>query len=308
MARFADMFADCGFRRDAFYPCYGMAEATLFITGGVKTELPKIMYLDEVALKENRVVERKPGRTVVGCGRVWLDTEIVIVDPETLMPCAADRVGEIWVAGSGIGQGYWNMEEESNRTFHAHLNARPFLRTGDLGFLQNHELFITGRLKEILVFWGFNHYPQHIEHTVENCHPALRANAGAAFAIRVEGEEKLVIAHEVERSYRHCLDMEAVVEAVRWKVFEQHFVDVYAIAFLQPGGIPKTSSGKIQRRVCQEKFLAGELKVVAEWRSPQTSDVTSLLKKYFNPTIHAQRYLGLMRGKLKKLLYSLLKR
>jgi acyl-CoA synthetase (AMP-forming)/AMP-acid ligase II len=308
MARFAEMFADRGFRREAFYPCYGMAEATLFITGGVKTELPKILELDESALKENRVVIGK-GRSLVGCGRAWLDTEIQIVDPQTQMPCGENKIGEIWVAGSGVGQGYWNSSAESDRTFRAQVPGceRFFLRTGDLGFLQDQELFMTGRLKEILVFWGFNHYPQHIEHTVEHCHPALRSNGGAAFAVRVAGEERLVIAQEVERNYRHCLDVAAVVEAVRWAVFEQHFVDVYAIAFLQPGGIPKTSSGKIQRQVCQEQFLAGQLKLVAEWRSSPDSDVTLLLKKYLNPIIHAQRYLRLMRGNIKKWLYSLLK-
>jgi acyl-CoA synthetase (AMP-forming)/AMP-acid ligase II len=308
LSRFAAQFADCGFRSTAFYPCYGMAEATLFITGGVKTAPPQVLELDEAALKENRVA-LGPGRSIVGCGRSWLDTEIQIVDPQTQMPCGEYQIGEIWVAGSGVGQGYWNMAEESDRTFNARIPGRDraFLRTGDLGFLQGQELFITGRLKEILVFWGFNHYPQHIEQTVEHCHPALRSNAGAAFAVRVAGEERLVIAQEVERSYRQSLDVEAVVAAVRWAVFEQHFVEVYGIVFLPPGGLPKTSSGKIQRRVCQEQFLAGQLKLIAEWRSPPESDVTLLLKKYLNPIVHVQRYLWLLRGKIKKWLYSVLK-
>lgn len=315
LTQFATTFASCGFRPYAFYPCYGMAEATLLITGGLKTDLPTIIYLNPIRLKENRVVKTTttdPNTCrIVGCGRTWLDTQIVIVDPQTLTPCHPDQIGEIWVTGSGIGKGYWNLPEQTQQTFQATLENYPdqtFLRTGDLGFLDNQELYITGRLKEILVFWGFNHYPQHIEQTAENCHPALRSNASAAFAIPVDGEEKLVIALEVDRHHRHSLDVEATVEAIRWAVFDQHFIDVYAIAFLKPGSIPKTSSGKIQRQTCQEKFLTQQLNLVAEWRSPQPHDITTLLKKYLSPTTHAQRYLSLLRGKVKRSLYLLRKR
>jgi acyl-CoA synthetase (AMP-forming)/AMP-acid ligase II len=300
LAQFSEAFAACGFRREAFYPCYGMAEATLFITGGTKTEWPRVVELPRVG--------DESARSLVSCGKPWLDTQIVIVNPETLAACDENQVGEIWVAGSGVAIGYWNMPEESDRTFGGRLGDRSekFLRTGDLGFLNQQELFITGRLKELLVFWGFNHYPQHIEQTVETCHPALRSNAGAAFSVRVEDEEKLVIAHEVERHYRHCLDVKAVVEAIRWAVFDQHFVDVYAIVFLKPGGIPKTSSGKIQRRACQQQFLAGELSSIAEWRSPTTGDMTTVLNRYLNPATHAQRYGALIRGKIRRWLYSVL--
>ena len=315
LTQFATTFAPCGFRSHAFYPCYGMAEATLLITGSIKTDPPTIIYLNPVFLKENRAIATRAidpeTRPIVSCGRTWLDTQIVIVDPQTLTPCAPNQIGEIWVTGSGVGQGYWNLPEQTQQTFQATLENYPhqtFLRTGDLGFLKNQELYITGRLKEILVFWGFNHYPQHLEQTAENCHPALRPNASAAFAIPIDGEEKLVLALEVDRHYRHSLDVEATVEAIRWAIFDQHFVDVYAIAFLKPGSIPKTSSGKIQRQTCQEKFLTQQLNLVAEWRSPQPHDITTLLKKYLAPTTHAQRYLFLLRGKVKRSLSLLLKR
>ncbi|MBW4514616.1 MAG: fatty acyl-AMP ligase [Timaviella obliquedivisa GSE-PSE-MK23-08B] len=315
LSQFAATFAPCGFRSRAFYPCYGMAEATLLITGSIKTEPPTIIDLNPVFLKENRAIETSAAdpekRSIISCGRPWLDTQIVIVDPQALKPCPSDQIGEIWVTGSGIGKGYWNLPEQTRQTFQATLTQYPdqtFLRTGDLGFLKNQELYITGRLKEILVFWGFNHYPQHIEQTAENCHPALRSNASAAFAVPVEGEEKLVIALEVDRHYRHSLDVETTVEAIRWAVFDQHFVDVYAIAFLKPGSLPKTSSGKIQRQTCQEKFLAQQLNLVAEWRSPQPHDITTLLKKYLTPTTHVRRYLSLLRSKLKRSLSLLLKR
>ena len=315
LTQFATTFAPSGFHPHAFYPCYGMAEATLLITGGIKTDPPNTIYLDPILLKENRVTETSAthpdARPIVGCGRTWLDTQIVIVDRQTLTPCHPDQIGEIWVTGSGIGKGYWDLPEQTQQTFQATLKNHPnqtFLRTGDLGFLKNQELYITGRLKEILVFWGFNHYPQHIEQTAENCHPALRPNASAAFAIPIDGEEKLVIALEVDRHHRHSLDVEATVEAIRWAIFDQHFIDVYAIAFLKPGSIPKTSSGKIQRQTCQEKFLTQQLNLVAEWRSPQPHDITTLLKKYLTPTTHAHRYLSLLRGKVKRSLYLLLKR
>jgi len=315
LTEFATAFAPSGFRPQAFYPCYGMAEATLLITGGIKAAPPPIIHLDEAALKENQVIATSAThpdtRPIVSCGRTWLDTQIVIVDPTTFTPCPPDQIGEIWVTGSGIAKGYWNLPEQTEQTFQATLKNHPnqtFLRTGDLGFLKNQELHITGRLKEILIFWGFNHYPQHIEQTVENCHPALRLNASAAFAIPIDGEAKLIIAPEVDRHHRHSLDVEATVEAIRWAVFDQHFIDVYAIAFLKPGSIPKTSSGKIQRQACREKFLTQQLNLVAEWRSPQPHDITTLLKKYLAPTTHAQRYLFLLRGKIKRSLSLLLKR
>jgi acyl-CoA synthetase (AMP-forming)/AMP-acid ligase II len=300
--QFVAMYQECGFRPTAFYPCYGMAEATLFISGGVKTELPVIGHFDEAALKENRVVPimiQEQSRTLVGCGRTWLDGEIVIVDPKTQTRCEGDRVGEIWVAGSGVGRGYWNLLEESDRTFQAFLQDTgegPFLRTGDLGFLLEGELFITGRLKDLLIFWGFNHYPQHLEQTVEQCHAIFRANGGAAFAISVEGEERLVIAQEVERRARKNLDVEGMAEVIRWAVFQKHFVDVYAIAFLKPGSLPRTSSGKVQRSACKAQFLEGSLAVLGEWRSPPDSstDVTSLLEKYLNPMTHLKRLLRLV--------------
>ena len=312
--RFVATFEPCGFRREAFYPCYGMAEATLLISGGKKTAPPVIKYVEKSALEQNRVVvsgnEQEGVRPLIGCGQAWLDEKIVIVDPESLTQCPANRVGEIWASSSGIGKGYWNQPEETVRTFQAHLKNTgegPFLRTGDLGFLQDGELFVTGRLNDVMVFWGFNHYPQHIEQTVDKCHSALRPNCGAAFSVEVEGEERLVIAQEVERSYRHLV-VDDVVEAIRWAVFDQHFVDVYAIALIKTGSIPKTSSGKIQRRACRTKFLDGSLDIVSEWRFPQgeQSNMTLLLKRYLNPVTHINRYFAFTRGRLQQFLYLLL--
>lgn len=297
--QFAAKFAPAGFRREAFYPCYGMAEATLFITGGQADEAPKVAYVEETALAAGRVDWRdgptEGRRALVGCGHPWLDGEVAIARPETGHRCAPDEIGEIWVSGSGLGQGYWNEPEKTAQTFQAHLNtgAGPFLRTGDLGFLHDGELFITGRLHDVLVFWGFNHYPDHLEETVADCHPGLRAGGGAAIAVPVDGRDRLVIVQEVERRYRNRLSAEEIAEAVRWALFDQHFVDVHAIALLKPGSLPKTSSGKVQRRACRDRYLSGKLEILSEWRSPTSLDISALMRRYLNPVTHLRRlYFG----------------
>ncbi len=284
--RFVELFSPCGFRREAFYPCYGMAETTLFITGGRKTEAPIILTVDRAALEQNKVVQQdsETARPIVGCGRVWLNDQLKIINPETLSVCAPNEVGEIWVAGPGIAQGYWQQAEETQHTFQAHIAGTgegPFLRTGDLGFVQDGELFITGRLKDMMILWGRNHYPQHIEQTVENSHPALRANCGAAFAIQIEDQEHLVVAQEVERTALRQLNVPEVIEAICRSVAENHVAEVYAVALLKTGSIPKTTSGKVQRRTCQQQFQDHSLNVIAEWQIPEgnQSTITDLMAR-----------------------------
>ena len=268
--RFASTFEPYGFRREAFYPCYGMAETTLFVSGGLKTASPVVHHVKGTVLEQNRVLtaatEQEGVRAIVGCGQTWLDQKIVVVDPESLTQCLSDQVGEIWVSSSSVARGYWRRPEETQQTFQAYLADTaegPFLRTGDLGFLLNGELFVTGRLKDLVIIRGRNHYPQDIELTVDESHPALRSGCGAAFSVEVEGEEQLVVAQEVERSYLRKLDANEVVGAVREAVSQQHELEVYAVLLLKTGSIPKTSSGKIQRYACKQRLLAGTLDIVA---------------------------------------------
>ena len=291
LAKFAELYQPCGFNLEAFYPCYGMAEATLFITGGNASTYPTIAHLDKTALTEDRVVPLEPehpnAKAVVSCGNTWLGDEIIIVDPESKTQCESDRVGEIWAAGVGIGKGYWQKTEQTEATFQARLADNPdktYLRTGDLGFIQDGELYITGRIKDMMILWGRNHYPQHIEETVENCHPALRPNHGAAFSIDVNGEEQLVIAHEVNRTNLRNLNVEEVVGAIRLAVGEQNLANVFAVALLKTGSIPKTSSGKIQRRACQSMFLDGSLNTVGQWQQQEIpdTDITDLAGQFFS--------------------------
>ena len=271
--RFASIFAGCGFNKSAFYPCYGMAETTLFIPGGLQAEPPHVKYIDSSYLEQNNVVEVTPetseNKAIVSCGKTWLDTEIAIVNPQTLSKCESNTVGEIWVRGSGVSQGYWDREGETKDTFQAYLadsQDKPWLRTGDLGFVVAGELYITGRLKEVMIFWGRYCYPQHVEQTVQKSHPALRANAGAAFTIDAEGAERLVIVQEVERSYLRSLNVPEVVTAICQAVGQEHEVEVYGISAIETGSIPKTSSGKIQRRICAKQYLENSLNVVARWQ------------------------------------------
>jgi len=269
---FTKMFEPCGFRREAFYPCYGMAEATLIVSGGFKSALPVVRSFDGRALENNQVVdglaEEEGARELVGSGGNLLDQRIVIANPETLHSVAPDQVGEIWVAGPSVAQGYWHRAEETEHTFRAYLQDTgegPFLRTGDLGFIQDGELFITGRLKDLIIIRGLNHYPQDIESTVDRCHPRLRQGNSAAFTITVSDRDRLVIVAEIER--RQQRDLDAVFEAIRREVAAEHEVQVDAIALLKAGSIPKTSSGKIQRHACRHGFLESTLEVLDQWRA-----------------------------------------
>ncbi|MCA1568630.1 MAG: amino acid adenylation domain-containing protein [Acidobacteria bacterium] len=271
LEQFAAAFAPCGFRREAFQPCYGLAESTLIVSGGLKSRGALVKRVRASELEKNRAREiaagEPDGRAIVGCGGALLDHRIVVVEPESSIPCAPDEVGEIWVAGQSVAHGYWNQPEETARTFEARLGGSgegPFLRTGDLGFIQNGELFVTGRLKDLIVIRGLNHYPQDIELTVERCHAALRPGCGAAFSVEAAGEERLVVVQEFDQ--RLSADPQACFELIAEAIYEDHDVQVHAIALIRPGSLPKTSSGKIQRGASRAAFLEKSLDALAEWR------------------------------------------
>jgi amino acid adenylation domain-containing protein len=268
LERFATTFAECGFRREAFYPCYGMAETTLMVSGSVKAALVRTKHIYKNALERNHVIETVTNNdnnsiVLVGCGRSVPQQQIVIVNPETSTRCQDREVGEIWVSGPSVGKGYWNRQAETEQTFHAFLQDTgegPFLRTGDLGFLDNGEVFITGRAKDLIIIRGRNLYPQDIELTAERSHPSLRAGGNAAFCVEVDDQEQLVVVQELE--FRAKPNLEEVTAAIRQGVAEEHEVQIYGVVLIKPGTIPKTSSGKIQRRATKAEFLAGELQII----------------------------------------------
>ncbi|MFN6565528.1 MAG: aminotransferase class I/II-fold pyridoxal phosphate-dependent enzyme [Nostoc sp. ChiSLP01] len=323
---FTKQFSPYGFRLSSFQPCYGMAETTLLVTGVKKAEVPKIKVCDAKALEQNQVVTNttKNDRKLVSCGHPWFNQTVAIVNPVSLTECEPGQIGEIWVAGESVAQGYWNRAKETEKTFHAYLadtGEGPFLRTGDLGFWEDEAgLFVTGRLKDLLVIRGRNHYPQDIEQTVETSHPALAYHSSAAFTVEIDGSDVclekfgsektsaprqllsdaerqertgstfrydelrlcLIVVCEVKRTFLRNLDAQEVVKKIRQSVLQEHDLQVYRVLLIKPGTLPKTSSGKIQRLACRENFLSGNLSFV----NSESTDIPQPI--YLNK--YAQQY------------------
>ncbi len=272
LKRFTERFGPVGFRHQAHYPCYGMAETTLIVTGCVQTEEPVVAHFHGKALDDHRIVpvpeHHQDARALVGCGRILPEEEVVIVDTMRYVRLPEDRVGEIWISSDSVGQGYWKKLELTDQTFRAKLTnspGGPYLRSGDLGFLHDGELFVTGRVKDLIIIRGVNRYPQDIELTVEKSSNQLQAGAVGAFAVDVDGRERLVIVAEVERKRRP--DWSDVIAKIRKDVTAEHELPPDGIVLVRFGSIPKTSSGKIQRHACRSDFVAGNLSVVDEWYS-----------------------------------------
>jgi 8-amino-7-oxononanoate synthase/acyl carrier protein len=289
---FCEAFAPCGFRREAFFPCYGLAESTLMVTGGMKFEPPVVRSFDAASIETGSAVVRPANapavRRLVGSGRELDGQDVLIVDPQSCEALPPGRVGEIWVSGPSVAQGYWNRADASAETFGAMLaqphqlpseqpvatwrpNPGPYLRTGDLGFFDNGELFVAGRLKDLIIIRGRNYYPQDIEHAVEEASTLVRAGSIAAFAVDVEGRERVAVVAEVERGRREPAEITAAFEAIRKRLATEHELAVEAIVLVRPNSVPKTSSGKIQRHACKRQFLDGTLEVVDQhigWLQP----------------------------------------
>jgi acyl-CoA synthetase (AMP-forming)/AMP-acid ligase II/acyl carrier protein len=267
--KFAERFGPYGFRANVLYPCYGMAESTLIVTGKKKCTPPMLLGVDGPALDEHQVTlvedAAENARILAGSGRVLPGERVCIVEPETFEQLPPDRVGEIWIQSGSIGQGYWNKPEITEQVFRARLanGDGPFLRTGDLGFFHNGELFVTGRLKDMIIVRGVNRYPQDIEITVEKSSDRIQPGGVAAFAVDVEGQERLVVVAEVER--KRASEWDDVIQSVRRDVTRDHELPPDAVVLVRFGSIPTTSSGKIQRHACRQEFLDGSLKVVAQW-------------------------------------------
>jgi acyl-CoA synthetase (AMP-forming)/AMP-acid ligase II len=270
IARFAATFAAYGFDPAATYPGYGMAEATLMVSGGRRGAGAVTRAVSRDALRRHRIVAPRDADDAlvqVGCGRPVTGERVAIVDPDTSRRLAPDRVGEIWVSGPHVARGYWQNPEATAATFKAQIDGEAdasWLRTGDLGFLdESGELFITGRIKDIIIIRGINHYPQDIEATVQASHPALSRDCGAAFAVADRaGQEQLVVAQEVERTERHRISLDDVEGCIREAVVTEHECVPHAIALLRPGGLPKTTSGKVQRSLTRQLWAQGLLDLI----------------------------------------------
>ena len=273
LERFAEAFDVSGFARTSFYPCYGLAESTLLVAGGDGPAQPHYRGVMREALTSNQVEfadESANGsaQRLVGCGGPAFGQEIEIVDLVSHDPCDAGKIGEIWVKGPSNAKGYWNRPEDTQRTFNAFLSGGegPFLRTGDLGFRDGDHLYITGRLKDMIIVRGRNHYPQDIEYAVSQSHEALQPNAGAAFSVSTPGGESVVVVHEVNRNHRNS-DLAAVVRTIRHVLVDDQEIDPLAIVLLRPGGLPLTTSGKVQRALCRQRSEDGQVKILHEWKT-----------------------------------------
>lgn len=271
LEKFTQRFSPFGFKHTSHYACYGMAETTLIVTGSYSGRGPVIRSFDSKGLDNRQVIpvqdDASGSRALVGCGRVLPDEQVAIVNPETHERLAADQIGEIWVNSPSVTQGYWNKPEATAGACNFRLASGegPFLRTGDFGFFFEDQLYVTGRLKDLIIVRGVNRYPQDIEMTVEKASPKIQPSAVGAFAVDLHGRERLIIVAEVERTRRD--DWSDVIAAVRRDVTSEHELPPDAVILVRFGSIPKTSSGKIQRHACRDEFLADTLQIISQWRS-----------------------------------------
>ncbi len=285
LARFAEAFGPCGFRPASFYPCYGLAEATLMVTGPKAGAGAVVKAFDAEALGRGCAVpvpeigadpsRLRPARRLVGCGEPVKALRVVIAHADAPVP--AERVGEIWVSGSSVSQGYWGEPFTSATKFHGRLadsGEGPFLRTGDLGFLHEGQLFITGRVDDLIIVRGVNHHPQDLEATARASHPSLEAGLGVAFALgqaEQAGEVRLVLIHEIGRVGSEATDLAPILDAIRDSVLEEHGIALDSVVLVRRGTIAKTTSGKVRRRASREAFMSGTLKPLRSWSTQRRS-------------------------------------
>jgi acyl-CoA synthetase (AMP-forming)/AMP-acid ligase II len=272
--RFCEMFEPCGFRRETIFPCYGLAEATVMVSGGPTGQVPVVLRLDADELANNRVALAADGvrsHEAVGCGQLQKAMTLAIVSPATGLPCGPDDIGEIHVSSDSVGGGYWEAAALTESTFRVTLPDHPgrhFLRTGDLGFVRDDQLFVTGRLKDVIILDGMNYYPNDVELTVSGAHPAIREGFCCAFSMEDGRKEKLVVLAELSRPRRSRSDGDTPAErtpedlaevraAVGRAVTAQHGIRVHEVVLLKPGSLPFTSSAKIQRIESRSRLRSG---------------------------------------------------
>ncbi|MCE2029781.1 AMP-binding protein [Sessilibacter corallicola] len=258
LKRFAETFAPCGFNAEAMTPCYGMAETTLMVSSCVRAQEFNAIQSQDSLNKSS----------LVSSGLVHPELSVKIVNPETQIECRDGETGEIWVHGNSVAQGYWQQDELTQETFSAKIiggDDLNYLRTGDLGLMNEGELFVTGRIKELIIIRGQNHYPQDIESSVANSCEELNTCPGACFAIDVDGAEKLVIIHEINRSFMRKFDSASVLASVRKAVAENHQLQIHDLVLIKPASLLRTTSGKIRRVAMRDAFINNELNSVYQW-------------------------------------------
>jgi len=276
LERFAEKFATCGFTPNNFFASYGLAEATLFVAGGSRGHGIPALRVDEQALAANRA-EPGHGSAIMSCGTSQPEHAVLIADPHSLTELPDNHVGELWASGPSIAHGYWRNPEATAKTFVQHA-GRTWLRTGDLGFIRDGEVYITGRLKDLLIVRGHNLYPQDIEQTIEREVEVVRKGRVAAFAVNDQGLEGIGIAAEISRSVQKILPPDALIKAIRQAVAEAYQEAPSVVVLLNPGALPKTSSGKVQRAACALRHRDGSLDSYAQFPDLQAQVSTGALE------------------------------
>ncbi|WP_165607300.1 AMP-binding protein, partial [Mycolicibacter sinensis] len=263
LQNFAEAFAPAGFQLNGIQAAFGLAESALLVTAMQSPEVAGVRYVDRNALGRNQVIDvaadDADAVAIVGCGAELDGMRVLIVDPETRLPCCADEVGEIWASGPSIAQGYWGRPEETEHAFNAYVadtGEGPYLRSGDLGFFRDGELFVTGRCKDLMTIGGYSHYPNDIELTVQACHPALMPSRGAVFLLpgKRNAPEHLAVVQEVHHHEAVGVDLDELIQSIRAAIRTHHGIDAQTVVLVKPMRIPTTTSGKIQRSACRDKY------------------------------------------------------
>jgi acyl transferase domain-containing protein/acyl-CoA synthetase (AMP-forming)/AMP-acid ligase II/SAM-dependent methyltransferase/acyl carrier protein len=263
LERFATTFAECGFRRETFFPCYGLAEATLMVTGGDRAAPPVVRSFRASSLETNCPVADEQGVVVVGCGQALPDLDVRIIDPQTRLPLPEGKIGEIWVAGPSVAAGYWDRPADTEETFAARCadrDAPRYLRTGDLGFLQAGELFVSGRQKDLIIIRGRNFYPHDIEAAVTDAVAELRDKRAAAFGVESEEGARLVLVQEIGRHFDSAQAGE-VFRRARQALADVFEIELHTLALVKLGRLPRATSGKTRRGECRRLYLQNALEV-----------------------------------------------
>jgi acyl-CoA synthetase (AMP-forming)/AMP-acid ligase II/acyl carrier protein len=281
LENFASYFAECGFERSALFPCYGLAEGTLIVTGGKLQESPVYLRCDKEALKVDRIQPVEPedptATFLVGSGTAFDRQKVRVVDPEDRIELGDNEIGEIWVSGPSIAHGYWHNPDATQETFQAQIrnsDESPYMRTGDLGFIRDGNLFITGRIKDLIIIRGQNYIPSDVEYTAESSHANLRKGCSAAFSLQSDGEEKLAVVCEIRKKVKKA-ELKDIAAGILRNITESHGINAARLALIKTRTIPKTTSGKIRRKMCKMAMLNNKLEVVYQWEDKKNAEAVA---------------------------------
>ena len=311
LEHFAKRFAGSGFNPRAFYPCYGLAESTLFVSGATGPQGVVTKAICSRALRKNIITTAEDLHStfkVVSCGITHGTTQVRIVNPQTCVELADDHIGEIWVKSESVAAGYWKNDRATQLAFHGTLagGTGGFLRTGDLGFRSEQQIYVTGRVKDLIIIRGQNHYPQDIEITASRSHMALTGGASAAFSVDQQGAEQLVLVHELSREHR-SVSSTSVLRALRLAIAHEHELNPFEILLVRPASIPRTTSGKVQRFLCRQLYLAGELHPVDSWRYSTGRDRSLFPDLHVEAGAHSDSSLETLRQQIELVLLAWLR-